>query len=274
MISRTLAGYSLAEAAGHISFVGVCVAYLHTDIFMLRVLSTGSISLSILFQYYRAVPLWIPIRWNVLLLGINTFMTVSLILEERRADEMPPAMEDIYREGHFKARGFSRVEFMRLFARAERVSLKRGTTLARDHQVNNKLYFVTQGSVRIDKQGRQIALVAPNQFIGEMAFLNHLLVDDGGGHDAEIHHPSATAGECYGAKTAATTGIPSSNDGNEDSRATNMATANAVVHDEVTVAYRWDFDSLKDYLRGDREVSNALSAYMNHDLRAKLVSSR
>lgn len=268
MISRTLSGYSLSEAAGHASFVGVCVAYLHTDIFMLRVLTMGTMSLSIVFQYYRAVPLWIPIRWNALLLGINAFMTASLIVEERRASEMPPAMEGIYKEGHFRARGFSRVEFVRLFARAQRIELKQGTTLARDCQVNNKLYFVTQGSVRIERDGRQIALVHPNQFIGEMTFLNHLLVDDGC-HDAKLHHLIVAADGVHGAKAAATDPPPSNDD--DDAGTTTIATADAVVQDKVAVAYWWDFDSLKCYLRGDREVSNALSAYMNHDLRAKLA---
>ena len=134
-----MAGYSLAEAAGHISFVGVCLAYLNTDIFMLRLLSMGSISLSIIFQYYRAIPLWIPIRWNALLLGINTVMTVSLILERQRANNMPSNMEVIYREGNFETRGFSKVEFLRLFAVAEKVSLKRDMKLVRDGHVNKKL---------------------------------------------------------------------------------------------------------------------------------------
>lgn len=49
------------------------------------------------------------------------------------------------------------------------------------------------------------------------------------------------------------------------------ATADAVVDTDVVVAYVWDFDRLKEYLTEEREVRNALSAYMNHDLRAKLA---
>jgi hypothetical protein len=132
-------GYSLSELAGHASFVGVCVAYLNTDIFMLRLLSMGSISLSIIFQYYRAIPLWIPIRWNALLLGINTVMTVSLMLERQRADNMPPVMEVIYREGCFEKRGFNKVEFIRLFSVAKKIILKPGTRLASDGKENTRL---------------------------------------------------------------------------------------------------------------------------------------
>lgn len=50
------------------------------------------------------------------------------------------------------------------------------------------------------------------------------------------------------------------------------ATADALVDDTEAVVFVWDFDELKDYLLQEREVRNALSAYMNFDLRAKLAS--
>jgi Popeye protein conserved region len=123
MVSKmsNFTGYSISEICGNVSFVFVCIAYLNTDILRLRLLSTGSIALSILFQYYRAIPLWIPIRWNGLLLAINTVMTASLIAERRRADNMPKDLEEIYIDGLFEARGFSKVEFVRLFGKASRL---------------------------------------------------------------------------------------------------------------------------------------------------------
>ena len=139
MIKRRIGGHSISELAGNLSFVGVCVAYLNTDILMLRVLSLGSIALSILFQYYRAIPLWIPIRWNVLLLGINTVMSFNLIYERNRANNMGKDLEKIYEDGLFHARGFSKVEFLRLFEKAQLVVLKPGERLAEDGKENRKL---------------------------------------------------------------------------------------------------------------------------------------
>lgn len=257
MVDKTLAGgYSLSEAAGHISFVGVCIAYLNTDILMLRLLSMGSISLSIIFQYYRAIPLWIPIRWNTLLLGINTVMIASLLIEQQQADNMSPTLEIIYREGCFEKRGFSKVEFLRLFDKAKQVSFQRGTKLASDGEENKTLYFVTQGSIVIERKGKRIALLTCNHFIGEMSFLNHLLGDD-------ETNPASNAGSGSGSQL--------NNNNTKHSSSSTTASADAVVEDDV-VAYIWDFDGLKDYLGGEREVCNALSAYMNHDLRAKLAS--
>jgi len=246
MVSRANpAGFSLSEMSGHISFICVCAAYLNKDILMLRILSMASISLSIVFQYYRAIPLWIPIRWNTLLLGINTVMTASLILERTRADNMPADMENIYLEGHFEKRGFSKVEFLRLFEKATKVHVTKGAMLARDGQENKTLFFVVQGNINIQRKGQHIAEVTANHFIGEMTFLNYLLADES---DENIKSSSSS-------KPSGT-----------------IATADATVVTDELVAYAWSFDSLTEYLSGEREVRNALSAYMNHDLRAKLAA--
>jgi CRP-like cAMP-binding protein len=102
-------------------------------------------------------------------------------------------------------------------------------------------YFVVKGNIRIQRNEKKIALVTPNHFIGEMSFLNFFLDDV----DVDIFDKSSHA---------------------------MAATADAIVDDEEAVAYVWEFEELKEYLHHEREVRNALSAYMNHDLRAKLAS--
>ena len=102
---------------------------------------------------------------------------------------------------------------------------------------------MVRGTVQIEQKGTKLASVAVNNFIGEMTFLNFLLA--------------------------------SNNDKNETSNQNvmgTMATADAVVESDEVVAYVWEFESLRSYLRKEREVRNALSAYLNHDLRAKLAS--
>ena len=83
-----------------------------------------------------------------------------------------------------------------------------------------------------------------------MTFLNYLCDDDN-----NHHHQS-------------------NGNSNRNGNSSNTATADAVVDTKgavPVVAYCWDFDPLKNYLQGEREVRNALSAYMNHDLREKLA---
>jgi hypothetical protein len=48
---------------GHGSFLMLALAYMESDILLLRAFSASGILLSILFQFYRPQPLWIPIRY-------------------------------------------------------------------------------------------------------------------------------------------------------------------------------------------------------------------
>jgi hypothetical protein len=102
--------------AGNSSFILALAAFCNTDMLYLRLLAMGSISLSIIFQFYRAMPLWIPIRWNVLLLAINAIMAGSLAYETHQAEYMPTDFEGLYKKAFFEQRGFNKVEFCRLFA--------------------------------------------------------------------------------------------------------------------------------------------------------------
>jgi hypothetical protein len=130
---------SVSELVGNVSFVCATAAYMNTDILELRCLVMGGISLSIIFQYYRAVPMWIPIRWNFLLLGINAAMVTSLVLERRKANRMPKELEELYMNAHFENRGFSRVESCGMFELGKKTRLKAGDVIARDGQENTKL---------------------------------------------------------------------------------------------------------------------------------------
>ena len=52
-----------------------------------------------------------------------------------------------------------------------------------------------------------------------------------------------------------------------------LATADAIVAGGGAVVWEWTFSELKEYLKNHREVSNALSAYINYDLRTKLINT-
>jgi hypothetical protein len=137
--SKFMGNLSLSEVAGNASFVVVTLSFLNTDILMLRYLAMGGTALSITFQYYRAVPLWIPIRWNFLLLAINAAMATALIVERREANHMPAELEYLYKNADFEARGFDRVEFYKLFKLGQKVRLDSGEYLTRDGEENKIL---------------------------------------------------------------------------------------------------------------------------------------
>jgi hypothetical protein len=136
---RRFLGMSFSELAGNLGFICVTAAYLSTDILLLRSLAMSSITLGIIFQFYRAAPLWIPIKWNFMLLAINGVMITTLLAERHRANRMPLKLEMLFQEAYFEKRGFSRVEFNKLFQIGKEVHYKAGEFLTRDGQENCKL---------------------------------------------------------------------------------------------------------------------------------------
>jgi hypothetical protein len=177
---------------------------------------------------------WIPLRWNFLLILVNTVMVTALYLERQRANRMSPEMEQLFADGKFQKRGFSRVEFMRLYNLAETVTLPHGHVLVKQGQVKGFLYFVLDGKVQVNtKEGEMLAVLDPYHFIGEISLLSRRAQDFDSAASADV--------------------IVGGGDGGG------------------TTFLKWDFDTLELYLKGDREVSNALSAYFNYDLTAKLL---
>jgi hypothetical protein len=87
---------TLSNICGHTSFLLLGTSYLTTDILSLRCLAMSGMSLSIIFQFYRPVPLTIPIRWNLLFLAINSVMVAALLKERMEASQMSPQMQDLY----------------------------------------------------------------------------------------------------------------------------------------------------------------------------------
>ncbi|KAL3933365.1 MAG: hypothetical protein SGBAC_010434 [Bacillariaceae sp.] len=223
---------NLAEVAGNLSSFLVLTAYTMTDMFALRVVSLAATSLALIFQYYRKIPLWIPIRWNLVLVAINATMVTKLHLERQRADAMTPAMQELYKHGHFGQRGFSKVEFLRLYELAQVVELPPGTVVVKRGEAKHSLQFLVEGSVDVLKNGKKVAQLEKFKFIGEISLLGRMLL-----HNMD-------------------TG----------------ASADVVVRSSKPATFLvWEFDELIPYLQEDRQVWNALASYLNYDLVSKLL---
>ncbi|KAG5177599.1 hypothetical protein JKP88DRAFT_350710 [Tribonema minus] len=138
---------NFSNICGHGSFLMLALGYMESDVMMLRVFSAGGIVLSVLFQYYRPQPLWIPISWNTLFLLINGGMIAALISERRKADHLDDAEERAVYEEMFCKLGLSAVELMHVMRLAEQQILPAGTTIAACGQPLDKPYLITDGTV-------------------------------------------------------------------------------------------------------------------------------
>lgn len=162
--------FNLSELAGHGSFVFLALSYLENDFLNLRLYAFSGITLSILFQYYREIPLWIPIRWNALFLLINTVMIGLLIKKQSDAANMTEDQKKLY-EQCFRNKGMSQVDFFHLISMAKRMEAKKGTRLVSMDKKNTRLYLVQKGKLSVYKHDQKIGVINQSQFVGEMSYL-------------------------------------------------------------------------------------------------------
>lgn len=239
MAKQRIAGWSdssLAILAGHSAFLFMGMAYVTKDILYLRLLAMGSIGLTSLFQYYRPQPLVIPLRWNVLFLSINAIMAALVYQERRLADNMTDEQNTLFYDGQFEERGFSKVEFYRLFQLATRVELDEGFHMKTMGQPNNTLYLIMTGSATVSRDDITLSHLEEADFIGEMDFIRFLTMKDKEENDS----PSLT---------------------------------DVVVNKGGAIVWTWNYNELETFVGTHRGVANALLAYIGHEVTEKLTDA-
>lgn len=162
--------FNYSNVAGHAAFASMAVSYIETDIMLLRMFAVSGLSLSIVFQYYREVPLWIPIRWNSLFFIINIAMIGLLLKKERDAQFLPDEQKELFMNC-FQTVGMIPTEFLQLMQIAERREYKKGDFIAKQGETRTTLLLVKKGKGAVIRDGKTVGKVKENMFIGEMSFL-------------------------------------------------------------------------------------------------------
>lgn len=118
--------FNLSNLAGHASFIALAISYLESDFLSLRLYAMSGIVMSMIFQYYRPLPLWIPIRWNGLFFVINSIMVVLMIVEENEALNIPKDEIEILRNVFGNHGQMKAVDFRHLMGLAKRRNVEIG----------------------------------------------------------------------------------------------------------------------------------------------------
>eukprot|EP00978_Attheya_sp_CCMP212_P009859 scaffold23476_cov53-Attheya_sp.AAC.2 len=166
--------------AGHTAFILMLLAYVRRDILELRMLAISSISFTMIYQYFRPRPLYLPLAWNSIFLSLNITMATLLYKEYYDAHyRMSPQLQGIFQNGSFGVRGFDKVEFNRLFSES---SKDKPTIYPQGHilkaggaKSDKKLYLITEGSAQVTStNGVVLSQLEEFDFIGEMEFIQYL----------------------------------------------------------------------------------------------------
>jgi hypothetical protein len=157
--------FTLSEFCGHGSFLCLAMGYLTSDLLQLRIFAFSGISLSVVFQYYRPQPLWIPIKWNALFLLINGMMIAILLKDEYEATNLSEDHKLLY-QSVFASKGMKAVDFMKLMAISTRVEKKRGDIVVQEDKENDRICLVKSGKLGLIKKGLRVGDIEPFQFVG------------------------------------------------------------------------------------------------------------
>ncbi len=149
----------------HLGYLFMLCALLARDILWLRgllVLAQGSLAA---YAWTHALPAMTA--WNAVFVTINACWML-LILRERHAVQVPAALRALH-QAHFAA--LPPAAFLR-FWNAGSEQWRDGGELIRAGSNPEALYFLLDGQVRVQLDGRELARLTKGSFVGEMSLLS------------------------------------------------------------------------------------------------------
>lgn len=151
----------------HVHYALGALAFAVRDIFYLRCISIAA-SLTVIFYSLTVVESWIaPVAWHCFFIAVNGTRVALLVYGERMA-KFTEDERELY-ETLF--RGFTKLEFMKLLRQGAWKRAKPGTVLARESQELAEVMLISNGILKVEAEGKEVAEVRDGQFIGEMSFL-------------------------------------------------------------------------------------------------------
>lgn len=150
----------------HVGAVLYLICFLFRDQIALRTFAiTGDFAYTAYYYAAPATPLWEAIYWIIPNMGINIVM-IFIILHDRRMTALSDEEMSLFQN----LRGLTPGQFRRLLKLGKWQRLHEPMVLTREGEALDRLYYVLQGEVEVDKSGRKIT-VEPSVFIGELAYL-------------------------------------------------------------------------------------------------------
>ena len=159
---------NIATIAGHLAFGLIAFSFLVKDILYLRLLSIIASLFSVFYNFYiPAEPMWLPIGWNFVFIGVNLYH-IAIIIYEKRPVQMSPKHKELY-ETMFK--DMTPVEFLKVTKIADWIHFKPGEVITQQGRPVPDLNLIYNGTVDVAVDKEKVAELKDGQFVGEMSFL-------------------------------------------------------------------------------------------------------
>ena len=163
---------NIATIAGHLAFGLIAFSFLVKDILWLRIVSILASLFSVFYNWVIPIePMWIPIGWNFVFVGLNLYH-IAIIIYEKRQIKMDPKDKELY-ETLFK--DLSPVEYLKISKVAQWKKYKSGETIIKQEHLVPDLILIYNGTVDVVVDNKKVAELKDGQFVGEMSFLTEKL---------------------------------------------------------------------------------------------------
>jgi CRP-like cAMP-binding protein len=167
-ISPERSTISYSEVFGHASFVLVAVSYAVDDFVLLRLIAIAGSTAMLVFTYFHphGKVLWLPFRWNLLFIGLNSWRVAKVHWDRYWSDQLmaKTICRRIY-DHHFYV--MEKTDFARMVRLGAIETYKKGDVVVRQGQDNRYVRLVLKGDLQVDRDGQITYTLHEGQFISE-----------------------------------------------------------------------------------------------------------
>mmetsp|Transcript_27466 Transcript_27466/g.45067 ORF Transcript_27466/g.45067 Transcript_27466/m.45067 type:complete len:540 (-) Transcript_27466:545-2164(-) len=250
--------FTLSECFGHSSFIFVAASYLTQDFLELRIMAVLGSTSMLFFTYFHphGRVLWLPLKWNVLFIAINSYRIGKVLYDRYMAGLVSDELKG-FREEHLNVVDI--VDYYKLMRIAKEEVYEEGDLVLGQGYPNPNIRIVLEGELQVLRDGTLTYVLEKGNFVSESGLHAGLLLRGG----------IESCGSIVVGRPFDPTG---SQNGNKkqpnDTQINNIRKKNRVR------CLRWDRGELVELLEDDKALRNALQAALSWDIVRKLKMQR
>jgi len=230
-----------SECFGHASFMLVAASYYADDFLTLRCVAVVGSASMLLFTYFHphGRVLWLPFKWNLLFIAINSYRIGRVVFQKYWAEFMSDEMKRI------QAQYFSLmdpVDFAKLVKLGTEETYAPGDLITSQNEPNHYVRLILSGQVEVLRDGVVTYVLEEGNFVSESGLHAGLMLHD-------------TIESCC-------------------SIVARRRTPGGRPVEEPVRTVRWDRNELIDLLDREPVLSRSLTSAMSWDIVRKLKGQR
>jgi CRP-like cAMP-binding protein len=164
-----------ADCFGHSSFLLVAISYSVDDFLQLRIIATAGSAAMLFFTYFHphGRVLWLPFKWNLLFIAINSYRVGRIYLDRYFASNIAPEYKRIH-DSHFYV--MDPVDFARLVRLGTAETFQKGEKLVIQGEDNKYVRLVISGELNIMRDDNVTYQLHEGNFVSEAGLHAGLLL--------------------------------------------------------------------------------------------------